>query len=220
MVKEGSDELLGVFSKSDLVDPPLPRLVLVDHNEFSQAVAGAEEAEIFEVLDHHRLSGNLITKEPIQFINMTVGSTCTIVAQSLPQPPAQAPPRHGDLPLRRYHLRHPQPDLPDQHRYRPRDARVARPDRRIDADEFTREFFAAGSALQPLPIPELLNSDRKEFNESGFKISISQIEELNHSSFWAKEAELLQELDVAAPGGQLRLSLLLSPTLSRKTAFC
>ena len=77
-----TSRLVGVFSRADLVNPERPRLILVDHNEFSQAVSGAEEAEIIEVLDHHRLSGNLITKEPIQFINKTVGSTCTIVGSA------------------------------------------------------------------------------------------------------------------------------------------
>ena len=77
-----SGELLGVFSRTDLVNPNRPKIVLVDHNEFSQAVTGADEAEIIEVMDHHRLSGNLVTREPVQFINKTVGSTCTIVGRA------------------------------------------------------------------------------------------------------------------------------------------
>ncbi|MBK8095360.1 MAG: DHH family phosphoesterase [Verrucomicrobiaceae bacterium] len=79
VVDEETRHLIGVFSKSDLIDVPRARLVLVDHNEFAQAVAGADEAEIIEVIDHHRLSGNLRTKEPIRFLNEPVGSTSTIV---------------------------------------------------------------------------------------------------------------------------------------------
>lgn len=79
VVDEENGRLEGVFSKSDLVEVPRTKLVLVDHNEFSQAVAGADEAEILEVIDHHRLSGNLRTKEPIRFLNEPVGSTSTIV---------------------------------------------------------------------------------------------------------------------------------------------
>ncbi|MBK8092055.1 MAG: DHH family phosphoesterase [Verrucomicrobiaceae bacterium] len=73
VVDEETRHLIGVFSKSDLIDVPRARLVLVDHNEFAQAVAGADEAEIIEVIDHHRLSGNLRTKEPIRFLNEPVG---------------------------------------------------------------------------------------------------------------------------------------------------
>ncbi|MCU0721908.1 MAG: DRTGG domain-containing protein, partial [Pirellula sp.] len=74
-------ELVGVLSKSDLVNPPKPKLILVDHNELGQAVTGAEEADILEVLDHHRLGGGLKSTQPIRFINEPVGSTCTLVAR-------------------------------------------------------------------------------------------------------------------------------------------
>ena len=73
--------LLGVFSKDDLASPEQVRLVLVDHNELAQAVTGADEAEILEVLDHHRVGGGLISREPIRFQNDTVGSTCTMVTR-------------------------------------------------------------------------------------------------------------------------------------------
>ncbi len=56
VLDQETGKLLGVFSKSDLVDPPRMRLVLVDHNEFAQAVTGADEANIVEAIDHHRLA--------------------------------------------------------------------------------------------------------------------------------------------------------------------
>ena len=56
----GDDGLLaGISFKSDVINPPRPKLVLVDHNELTQAVAGIEEADVLEVLDHHRLGGGL-----------------------------------------------------------------------------------------------------------------------------------------------------------------
>ncbi len=58
-----------------------PQLILVDHNELGQAVLGADEADILEVLDHHRIGGGLKTAQPIRFINDPVGSTCTLVAR-------------------------------------------------------------------------------------------------------------------------------------------
>ena len=216
VVKEDTDELLGVFSKSDLVDPPRPRLVLVDHNEFSQAVAGAEEAEILEVIDHHRLSGNLITKEPIEFINRMVGSTCTIVAESfrthnLRPRPGTAMCLCAGIISDTLNLTSPTSTETDREML----AWLA-PIAGIDTDEFTREFFAAGSALQTLPIPELLNSDRKEFNESGCKISISQIEELDHASFWPKEQALRDGLEVVRAEGGYALAFLLVTDILKK----
>jgi manganese-dependent inorganic pyrophosphatase len=65
----------------DLAEFARPRLVLVDHNELCQAVAGADEAEVVEVIDHHRIGGSLVSREPIRFINEPVGSTSTLVAR-------------------------------------------------------------------------------------------------------------------------------------------
>jgi manganese-dependent inorganic pyrophosphatase len=73
--------MIGVLSKSDLVDPPRIRLALVDHNEYAQAVNGVEEAEVTEVIDHHRLAGDLVSREPIRYLNEPVGSTCTLVGR-------------------------------------------------------------------------------------------------------------------------------------------
>lgn len=76
-----TNKIIGVLSKTDLVDPPRTRVALVDHNEFSQAVKGVEEAEIVEVMDHHRLGTQLSTRDPIRFLNEPVGSTSTLVAR-------------------------------------------------------------------------------------------------------------------------------------------
>lgn len=76
-----TNKMIGVLSKTDLVDPPRTRVALVDHNEFSQAVKGVEEAEIVEVMDHHRLGTQLSTRDPIRFLNEPVGSTSTLVAR-------------------------------------------------------------------------------------------------------------------------------------------
>ena len=79
MVVEGEKKLIGVFSKSDILRPTQKKIVLVDHNEISQAVDGANEVKILEVIDHHKL-GNLPSEEPVLFINRPVGSTCSIIA--------------------------------------------------------------------------------------------------------------------------------------------
>lgn len=71
--------LIGIITKTDILKPVSTRLVLVDHNEITQAVPGADEVLIAEIIDHHRL-GPLNTAQPILFINEPVGSTCTIVA--------------------------------------------------------------------------------------------------------------------------------------------
>lgn len=182
--------LFGVFSKSDLVELPRTRLVLVDHNEYSQAVTGADEAEILEVIDHHRLSGNLVSREPVRFINEPVGSTSTIVAQFF---------RVADLtPTRETAiclmaglisdtLKLSSPTTTDtDRRLLPWLAEIAG----LDVDEFTRGFFEAGSILRELPPAAVIGTDRKEYVEAGWRVSISQIEELGLEAFDEREKEL------------------------------
>ena len=76
---------VGMAEQKALLAPPRAKLILVDHNELSQAVTGAEEAEIIGVLDHHRL-GNPPTAAPIPFTVDPVGSTSTLVAEKMPRP--------------------------------------------------------------------------------------------------------------------------------------
>lgn len=82
LVTDDAGFYLGVAARGEVLEPPRARLILVDHNELGQAVAGADEAEIVAVLDHHRL-GNAATNSPISFLVEPVGSTSTLVAEQL-----------------------------------------------------------------------------------------------------------------------------------------
>jgi manganese-dependent inorganic pyrophosphatase len=77
-IGDDSGRVKGVIFEGDLIEEPNIEVILVDHNEPSQAVEGIENYKILEVIDHHRL-GNLATKYPITFINKVVGATCTII---------------------------------------------------------------------------------------------------------------------------------------------
>jgi len=77
VTREGT--LAGVLTRTTLLDDVRKPVILLDHNESSQAVSGIEEAEIVEILDHHRL-GTITTLKPIRFLNDPVGSTSTIIA--------------------------------------------------------------------------------------------------------------------------------------------
>ena len=72
------NKCLGLLKITDLSEKHPKKVILVDHNEKLQSVEGLEEAEILEIIDHHNL-GSITTNSPINFRNMAVGSTCTIV---------------------------------------------------------------------------------------------------------------------------------------------
>lgn len=215
VVNEETAALVGVFSKSDLVDPPRTRLVLVDHNEFSQAVTGADEAEIVEVLDHHRLSGNLVSREPVRFINEPVGSTCTIVAQFF-QMSGLEPSRETAVCLMAGlisdTLKLTSPTTTDtDRRILPWLAGIAG----LDADAFTRGFFEAGSILREMPPAAVIGTDRKEYHEAGWRVSISQIEELGLEAFDEREKELQAALAALRAERTLDFACLLVTDITR-----
>ncbi|MEN3943498.1 putative manganese-dependent inorganic diphosphatase [Prosthecobacter sp. SYSU 5D2] len=190
VIDEETGKLEGVFSKSDLVEVPRTKLVLVDHNEFSQAVAGADEAEIIEVIDHHRLSGNLRTKEPVRFINEPVGSTSTIVGimykmRGLTPDKSTAICLCAGLISDTLNLTSPTTTNTDREIL----AWLAGVGG-IDAAQFVKDFFAAGSLLREATPARAIEGDRKVFEENGWRISISQIEEMGLDEFWRKQAEL------------------------------
>jgi manganese-dependent inorganic pyrophosphatase len=78
-VTDGDGKYIGMISRNTFLDEVLKQVILLDHNEFGQAVEGIEKAEILEIIDHHRI-GTISTLKPICFINEPVGSTCTIIA--------------------------------------------------------------------------------------------------------------------------------------------
>lgn len=215
VLNEDDGTLLGVFSKSDLIDPPRQKLVLVDHNEFSQAVTGADEAEILEVIDHHRLSGNLVSREPIRFINDPVGSTSTIVARAFRQN-GWEPSRPTALCLcagmisDTLHLTSPT-TTPTDHDILPWLAGIAG----VDPGVFAREFFAAGSMLRSAPAGKMIGLDRKEFHEHGWRISISQIEETGLDAFPDRQQELAEALAALCEDRDLDCAALLVTDIRR-----
>jgi manganese-dependent inorganic pyrophosphatase len=201
--KDGT--MLGVISKSDLIDPPRIKLALVDHNEYAQAVSGVEEAEIFEVIDHHRLAGDLVSREPIRYLNEPVGSTCTLVARKfvhrgLEPEPGVAMCLCAGIISDTLCLTGPTTTELDHEMLRWLSG-IAN----INAEKFTEEFFAVGSLIATGTPAEILNADRKEFSEDGRKVSISQVEERGLHGFTPRRQEIetaLREL-VASNGYDL-----------------
>ena len=201
--------LFGVISKSDLVNPPKAKLILVDHNELSQAVNGAEDAEILEVLDHHRIGGSLKSTQPIRFINEPVGSTCTLVARQFrasgitPKPGIALCMASGIISDTLY-LRSPTTTDTDREILDWLEGLCE-----IDLEQYAKEFFEIGSALRNCTPAEVVREDCKEFSEHGVRFSISQIEETGFDLFWDRKEDLRAALEQLATLSGLQFSALL-----------
>ena len=96
IVTDENGHYVGVTRQRDALNPPRLRLILVDHNEPGQAVGAVEEAELLEILDHHRL-GNMTTHAPIRFSVDVVGSTSTLVSERIEEAGLSAPPAIAGL---------------------------------------------------------------------------------------------------------------------------
>jgi manganese-dependent inorganic pyrophosphatase len=193
-ILDDDKRLVGILSKSHFIKPIPRQLILVDHNELSQAVKGAGELQIVEVLDHHRLA-SFSTDIPILFWNNPVGSTSTLVALSYKQygvaiEPAIAGLLMAGLISDTLNLTSPTAT--------PIDANILQELSRIAGVEpakLAEGIFAVGSPLLTLAPGEVILADCKDYEEDGFKFSVSQIEELGYSHFYAKEKELLEALE-------------------------
>lgn len=201
--------LVGVVTKSDLVHPPRPKLVLVDHNELSQAVTGAEDAEILEVLDHHRIGGSLKSTQPIRFINEPLGSTCTLVARQFRA--AGLTPSAGialcmasGIISDTLFLRSPTTTAIDKEILSWLEELS-----QVNLQQYAKEFFEIGSALRNCAPAEVVREDCKEFTEHGIKFSISQIEETGFDLFWDKKEQLREALEELSQRQRLDFSALL-----------
>ncbi|MEM0895585.1 MAG: putative manganese-dependent inorganic diphosphatase [Verrucomicrobiota bacterium] len=215
VTEKGSQRLFGVFSRTDLVNPKRRRLVLVDHNEFSQAVKGADQAEIIEVIDHHRLSGNLVTRDPVQFINKTVGSTCTIVAgffRSHDLIPGEgiATCLCAGIISDTLKLTSPTTTKEDVEILGWLDGITA-----IDVNAFAEGFFGAGSLLKTCSPADAIASDRKEYEENGYRISISQIEEVGLNNFWPVHQQLDEAMSDLAASPDIDVACVLITDVTR-----
>lgn len=209
-----SGKLVGVLSKSDLVNPPQPEIVLVDHNELGQAVQGAEDANIVEVLDHHRLGGSLRSAHPMRFTMEPVGSTCTLVAKMFRQAgidpsPGVALCMASGMISDTLFLRSPTTTDVDRELLE-----WLRNFCEHDLDEFAGEFFQVGSALRTCTPDQVVREDCKEFEESGRRFSISQIEEIGFDLFWQRKQELTEALCELARDNRLEFSALLVTDIS------
>jgi manganese-dependent inorganic pyrophosphatase len=184
----------GIISKSDLLRPAPRQLILVDHNELTQAVAGAEEVPIVEILDHHRI-GVAPTQQPILFMNRPVGSTSTIVADCFRQ--ARLPiskPIAGLLMCGMISdtLNLTSPTTTDVDREIMQElSKICG----VKPTDLASEIFSVGSPLLTLSTKEVVTADCKEYDERGILFSVSQIEEISFAQVEKQRATLLEEME-------------------------
>ena len=171
-ILDENEKVVGVLTRYHLLRPRRKRVVLVDHNEASQSVPGLEEAEILEIIDHHRLA-DIQTANPIYVRNEPVGSTNTIIAGMFQD--------RGLIPSEKMAGMMAAAILSDTVMFKSptcteRDIRTAERMARIanvSLEELGREIFSA--SLENRSIEDLLFSDYKDFHIAGYDLGVAQV---------------------------------------------
>jgi manganese-dependent inorganic pyrophosphatase len=183
LVVDDNGTYLGVCHQRDVLNPPRLRVILVDHNEPGQALGALEEAELLEILDHHRL-GNASTHVPIKFTVDIVGSTSTLVSERIEDAGLSAPPALSGLLLAGLvsdTLILTSPTTTDRdHRAAERLGRWAFVRSGLLAgetvDSWGHQVLQAGSGLAMRDPAEVVSSDLKLYEAAGYKFAIAQAE--------------------------------------------
>ena len=174
---------LGVCRQRDLLNPPRLKLILVDHNEAQQALASLEEAELLEVLDHHRL-GNPSTYQPIRFTVDIVGSTSTLVSEQIEEAGLSAPPELSGLLLAGLlsdTLTLSSPTTTERDRLAAK--RLSRwacvpgsPLENETIQSYGQKVIEAGAGLATQQPETVVTSDMKIYETAGYRFAIAQAE--------------------------------------------
>lgn len=180
-------ECLGILRLSDVNEAVKKKVMLVDHNEYIQSVDGIEEAEIVEIVDHHKI-GNVNTKSPISFRNMPVGSTNTILYSMYKEANIEIPEHIAGLMISGIisdTLLFKSPTTTEFDKIAVKElASIAN----VDYEKYGFEMLKAGSSLKNKTKEEVLYADFKNFNVNNKKIGVGQILTMNPS-------DVLDELD-------------------------
>ena len=218
MVVDDQHHLLGVFTKTDLIKPIRTRVILVDHNELSQAVPGVEQVNILEIVDHHRL-GNPPTQQPISFINLPVGSTSTIVADLFRK--EQLEPSHpvagvlmGGIISDTLNLKGPTTTDKDREILKWLEGITG-----ISGDSLADMIFNSGSIIKSEAPEPVIRSDMKIYEEGPFRFSVSQVEELGYDNLWDRCAALHEALENVRKAEGLYFSALLVTDINSQNSL-
>lgn len=187
-ILDADEKVVGILTRYHLLRPRRKRVVLVDHNEASQSVPGLEEAELLEIIDHHRLA-DIQTSNPIYVRNEPVGSTNTIIASMFQD--------RGLMPSANLAGMMAAAILSDTVMFKsptctPRDIRTAERMARIanvSLDELGKAIFSA--AVDNKTAEEVLFTDYKEFHIAGHGLAVSQLTCVASSGVLNRKEEFL-----------------------------
>ncbi|HOW23270.1 MAG TPA: putative manganese-dependent inorganic diphosphatase [Sedimentibacter sp.] len=185
---------LGMLSRRHLINPKRKKVILVDHNEMNQSADGIEEAEILEVIDHHKI-GDIKTSIPISFRNTPVGSTNTIIFQMYRENMVEIERDMAGVMLSGIisdTLFFKSPTTTERDRYAVKElSKIVN----LDLYEYAMNMFRAGTSLEGKTLEEIFYQDFKKFNLAYKNVGISQVFTLDINEIMKRKDEFVQLID-------------------------
>jgi len=201
-------KVVGAVSRYHLISNYKKKIILVDHVEKGQSVDGIEEAEILEIIDHHRVA-DIQTSGPLYFRSEPIGSTSTIVGKMFFEngirPSREAAGLLVGAIISDTLLFRSPTCTPVDKNICLRLAEIAG----IEVEAFAKEMFKAGTSLKGKTVDQIFNSDFKPFNMEGFKVGIAQVNTMDIEGFMPLKDEMLEYMTNKATQSGLDVTLLL-----------
>ena len=215
VVVDDEGRVIGILTRTNVARGIRRRVVLVDHNEASQSAAGIEEAEVVEIVDHHRV-GDIETAGPIMFLNLPVGSTATIVATRFEQLGVEVPPAIAGVLLAALLtdtviLKSPTTTDTDR-----RVCAVLASVAGVDPVEFGMEVFRSRSAGEVFSAERVLRGDVKEYRVGDVLASIAQYESVDLTDVMDHADELREAMERARLARGADLFVLIATDIVRE----
>lgn len=189
VVLDDNDVAIGIVTRSDVAVRPRRKVVLVDHNETRQAANGIEEADVVEIIDHHRIA-DVMTVNPIQFLNLPVGSTATIVTLEFRRHGVEIPASIASVLLSAVMtdtviLKSPTTTDVDREQVKYL-ADIAG----VDPTEFGLAVFKCRGGEDDMPVDKLVGADAKEFQIGDATVLVAQHETVDLPAVMKREQEI------------------------------
>lgn len=189
VVLDEDGRAIGIVTRSDIAVRPKRKVILVDHNEMRQAAPGIEEADVVEIIDHHRIA-DISTANPIRFLNYPIGSTATIVTMSFRNNGVEVTPSIAAVLLSAIMtdtviLKSPTTTQVDREQ-----AQYLADILDVSPTDFGIRVFKTRGDEGNTPIKDLVEADSKEFVHGDDTLLIAQHETVDLKAVMAREEEI------------------------------
>ena len=207
-VIDSDGKVVGTMSRYHLISNYRKKIIQMDHNERGQSVDGLEDADILEIIDHHRVA-DIQTSGPLYFRSEPIGSTSTIVGKCFFErgirPSKQAAGLLCGAIISDTLLFRSPTCTPEDKQICLRLAEIAG----INVEEFAKEMFKAGTSLNGKTVEEIFNQDFKPFTIGETKVGIAQVNTMDIEGFMPLKNDMLKYMDTKANEAGLDMTLLL-----------